>query len=73
MENLGVRSGAVTPFSMINGVNNKVSLFIDINLKSCLKIYAHPLVNDRTLELSIESLELFFTKVGATIHWISFE
>jgi Ala-tRNA(Pro) deacylase len=43
---------------------------MDKNLKSCLKIYAHPLVNDRTLELSIVSLELFFSKVGAKINWV---
>jgi len=71
MQNLGVRPGAVTPLSMINGVKQNVSLFIDVNLRSCLKIYAHPLVNDRTLELSIESLEYFFEKVGAVPHWIS--
>ena len=70
MQNLGVRPGAVTPLSMINGVKQNVSLFIDANLRSCLKIYAHPLVNDRTLELSIESLEYFFEKVGVVPHWI---
>ena len=70
MEYLGVRPGAVTPLSMINGVKRDVSLFIDENLRSCLRIYAHPLVNDRTLELSIESLECFFKKVGAVPSWI---
>jgi Ala-tRNA(Pro) deacylase len=70
MQNLGVRSGAVSPFAMISGVKNNVRLFIDKNLKSCIKIYAHPLVNDRTLELSIVSLELFFSKVGATVNWV---
>ena len=70
MQNLGVRSGAVTPFAMISGVKNNVRLFMDKNLKSCLKIYAHPLVNDRTLELSIVSLELFFCKVGAVVNWV---
>ena len=70
MQNLGVRSGAVSPFAMISGVKNNVRLFIDKNLKTCIKIYAHPLVNDRTLELSIVSLELFFSKVGATVNWV---
>ena len=70
MENLGVRPGAVTPLSMINGVKQNVSLFLDGNLRSCLRIYAHPLVNDRTLEFSIESLEYFFKKVGAVPSWI---
>ena len=71
MENLGVFPGAVTPFSMINGVNNNVLLFIDVSLRSYQKIYAHPLVNDRTLELSIESLEMFFKKIKVIPNWIN--
>ncbi len=70
MENLGVRPGAVTPLAMINGVKQNVRLFMDIKLKSCIKIYAHPLVNDRTLELSVENLDRFFRNVGATPSWI---
>ena len=70
MEKLGVRPGAVTPFSMVNGVKHNVNLFIDSSLRSCLKIYAHPLVNDRTLELSIQDLEKFFEKVGAVPGWV---
>ena len=71
MEHLGVFPGAVTPFSMINGVKKNVLLFIDATLKSYTKIYAHPLVNDRTLELSIESLEIFFQKIKVTPQWIN--
>ena len=70
MEKLGVRPGAVTPFSMVNGVKHNVNLFIDASLRSCLKIYAHPLVNDRTLELSIQDLEKFFEKVGTVPSWV---
>ena len=33
MENLGVRPGAVTPLSMINGVETGVQLFVDSELK----------------------------------------
>ena len=70
MEKLGVRPGAVTPFSMVNGVKHNVNLFIDASLRSCLKIYAHPLVNDRTLELSIQDLEKFFNKIGSVPSWV---
>ena len=73
MEYLGVRSGAVSPFSMIVGVTKNINLYIDKKLKSCLKIYAHPLVNDRTLELSLQNLELFFNKIGADPNWIEFD
>ena len=70
-ENLGVRPGAVTPFAMINGVKKNVRLFIDSKLKQCLKIYAHPLVNDRTIEISIKSLEKFFNKIEITPNWVN--
>ena len=72
MEKLGVRAGAVTPFSMITGIKKNVSLFLDAELKFCSKIYAHPLVNDRTIELSVENLELFFGKIGVVPNWIDF-
>ena len=69
-EFLGVKPGAVTPFSMINGVKNNVKLFFDLDLKSYDKIFAHPLVNDRTLEVSMTDLKIFFKKINVDINWI---
>ena len=73
MENLGVLPGAVSPFAMINGANKNVSLFLDKNLKSFRKIYAHPLENDKTLEISIEQLEKFFEKMSVIPNWIDLD
>mgnify|MGYP001246413246 FL=1 len=70
MQNLGVRPGAVTPLSMINGVNNNVSLFMDKALRNKTVIYIHPLVNDRTIEMTIENLEKFFSKISVNFEWI---
>ena len=69
-EHLGVRPGAVSPFAMINGVKNNVKLFIDLNLKYYTKIFAHPLVNDRTLEITMTDLQIFFEKTNVYINWI---
>ena len=71
LENLGVRPGAVTPLSMINGVKTGVQLFLDNDLRKCKKLYVHPLVNDRTLEISIEGLEKLFEHVGAKATWVN--
>ena len=71
MENLGVLPGAVSPFAMINGANKNVSLFLDDSLKSFRKIYAHPLENDKTLEISIDQLEMFFEKISIIPNWIN--
>jgi len=73
MENLGVRPGAVTPLSMINGVKAGVQLFIDSELKSCRQIYVHPLVNDRTLGMTVNGLEQFFTKIKVEPVWVDLE
>ena len=72
MENLGVRPGAVTPLSMINGVETGVQLFIDSELKSCKQIYVHPLVNDRTLGITVEGLQRFFEKNEVQPVWVDF-
>ena len=70
MENLGVRPGAVTPLSMIVGVQMEVRLFIDSDLKNCKQIYVHPLVNDRTLGMKIEGLQKFFNKIKVQPTWV---
>ena len=70
MENLGVRPGAVTPLSMINDVNVGVKLFVDSALKSCKQIYVHPLVNDRTLGITVEGLQEFFDRIEVEPVWV---
>ena len=73
LEYLGVLPGAVSPFAMINGAKTGVSLFLDNNLKSFSKIYAHPLENDKTLEISIKQLEKFFEKISVIPNWIDLD
>ena len=64
MENLGVLPGAVSPFAMINGVKNNVSIYLDGKLKSYKNIFAHPLENNQTLEITFDKLEKFFRKLS---------
>ena len=45
MEYLGVRPGAVTPLSMINGAEKRVQLFIDAEIKNCKQIYVLSLIH----------------------------
>ena len=70
MESLGVRPGTVTPLAMINGVETGVQLFIDNGLNSCKQIYVHPLVNDRTLGITLEGLQAFFEKIKVEPVWV---
>ncbi len=71
-DELGVRPGAVTPFSMITGVKNSVELFMQLKLRECKLLYAHPLVNDRTVSISIENLTKFMKEIGVRINWVNF-
>ena len=70
MENLGVLPGAVSPFAMINGVKNNVTIFLDSELKSYKNVFAHPLENNQTLEITFDQLEKFFKKIFVTTYWI---
>ena len=71
MENLGVLPGAVSPFAMINGVKNNVSIYLDSKLKTYKNIFAHPLENNQTLEITFDHLEKFFRKLSVEPKWIN--
>ena len=73
MENLGVLPGAVSPFAMINGVKNNVSIYLDSKLKTYKNIFAHPLENNQTLEITFDQLENFFTKLSVEPKWINLD
>ena len=73
MENLGVLPGAVSPFAMINGVKNNVTIFLDSKLKSYKNIFAHPLENNQTLEITFDQLEKFFRKLSIEPKWINLD
>ena len=73
METLGVLPGAVSPFAMINGVKNNVTIFLDSKLKSYKNILAHPLENNQTLEIKFDQLEKFFRKLSVEPKWINLD
>ena len=64
LEHLGVRPGAVTPLSMINGCHHGVTLYLDKSIMQCQKIYMHPLVNDRTIGMTPDAVKRFLKNVG---------
>jgi len=71
-ENLGVRPGAVTPLSMVTGVQNGVNIFMDEELLEAKKIYMHPLVNDRTISMIPSELNKYFDYLGVQLNRLSF-
>jgi len=63
-EMLGVRPGAVSPFTLINDPDHKVQLLLDADLADQPCLFAHPLVNDMTLGVNGADLMRFFTHTG---------
>ena len=55
---LNLESGSVTPFGIINDIDNKVMLLIDQDLKEN-KVLCHPNVNTKTISLKLEDLIKF--------------
>ena len=73
MDLLGVKPGAVTPFSVINDKENRVSAFLDKSLIKTPVINAHPLRNDMTISLRVDALLKFMTAENHNPTLINFE
>ncbi len=63
-ERLGVPSGSVTPFAVVNDPDRKVRVVLDRDLLSRPSLKFHPLVNSRTTVVSPEGLLLFLESRG---------
>ena len=59
-EELGVFPGAVTPLSVINNRKKNINIVLDAEMSGKDTIFCHPLVNDRTISLSYQSLLTYF-------------
>lgn len=70
MQNLGVLPGAVTPLSMINGVQHEVTFYMDAEAQEVDVIYMHPLVNTRTVGMTRADLLTFFERIGCAVNWV---
>ena len=70
MQHLGILPGAVTPLSMINGVEKDVVFYMDSAAQQADVIYMHPLVNTRTVGLKRADLMAFFDRIGCAVTWV---
>ena len=58
-ESLGIVPGAVSPFAVINDINNKVSVVLDERLVKVTPLNFHPLRNDRTTNITTKDFLKF--------------
>lgn len=64
MTYLGVTPGSVTPFSIINDQDRKVSLILDQEMMESDIVNYHPLINTMTVGLSPKDLSIFLERMS---------
>ena len=68
---LGLGTGAVSPFGLINDKDNKVEVVLDENLKKHHQwVNFHPNVNTATTTLSVEDFLRFIESTGSKIYYV---
>ena len=63
-EVLGVEPGSVTPFGVMNDVDNRLTVVLDLPLLDHATINCHPLVNTMTTAVGRDDLIRFLEAVG---------
>jgi Ala-tRNA(Pro) deacylase len=61
---LGIEPGSVTPFALINDVENQVTAVLDVEMLREDPLNFHPMRNDRTTAISAASLLKFIHATG---------
>jgi len=64
MKYLGLTKGSVSPFGLINDINNEVVVVLDQDLLKNEKLHYHPNVNTATVELSKDNFIKFLDWTG---------
>lgn len=67
---LKLTPGSVTPFGLINDIENHVHVFLDRNLMKCNKISFHPNINTASLVLSYADFEKYLKWVGNSYEFL---
>jgi len=69
-EHLGLETGAVSPFGLINDQKKAVTAVIDRDLKKEEYVNFHPNVNTATVSISYQSFEKFLKHCGNEVIYI---
>jgi len=69
---LGLETGAVSPFGLINDSRKEVQVVIDRDLKKAERINFHPNVNTATVGVSFEDFERFLNWCGNRVSYVGF-
>ena len=67
---LGLQAGSVSPFGLINDLENHVHLFIDKKLEGALRLSFHPNINTASLIIEFKDFMKFLESTGNTYEFI---
>lgn len=67
---LGIPSGSVSPFGLINDSDSHVIVYIDQDLKQCKEIGVHPNINSATITLSASDFEKYIQSLDHEVYWV---
>ena len=67
---LGLHPGSVSPYGLINDIENEVYLFLDENLKKANKLSFHPNDNTASIAVKTEDFIKYLDFVGSSYEWI---
>jgi Ala-tRNA(Pro) deacylase len=70
MKYLGITTGSVSPFGLLNDENDHVHLFIDKSLKNAEKISFHPNLNTASIVISFTDFIRFLNYAGNSYEFI---
>jgi Ala-tRNA(Pro) deacylase len=67
---LGLESGSVSPFGLLNDMTRHVRVVCDVSLRAGGAVGFHPNVNTATLEISLADFEKFLASCGNDVRWL---
>jgi len=70
MKYLGIKPGAVSPFGLINDLDNEVQVMLDVEIQSADIVNFHPNVNTVTLGISSADLERYIKHCGNDFSYV---
>ena len=71
-EVLGVEPGSVTPFALINDLQNRVKVVLDSRIPTAGAISCHPLENTATTTIASSDLMTFIQSTGHVANLVDF-
>jgi Ala-tRNA(Pro) deacylase len=66
---LGLLPGSVSPFGLVNDIENHVYLFLDRNLRDVESLSFHPNDNRATVVITADNFQHYLSSVGNDYEW----